>query len=145
MCKQTPHRRWSKLGALLSISLCTTMIAGCSFPGTRLLSMEVYQNDQLILRTTFDAPDSEGPADFWRRAGVEPFASDENVARVKHDEGNLLRATISGAMRIRILHGETVMTRASLNDLTLVRKTHESSRWYLSEEEVQRAKQAAGL
>ncbi len=107
--------------------------------------MEVYRDDQLILRTTFDAPDSEGPADFWRRAGEEPFAFDENVTRVKHDDGDPLRATLSGAMRIRILHVEDVMTRASLNDLTLMRKTPESSMWYLAEEEVQRAKQAAGL
>ena len=71
------------LRASFAIGLAGVLIAGCSPPGMRLLHMEVYQNDQLVLRTFFDAPDSEGPADFWRQAGAEPFASEAQVARVQ--------------------------------------------------------------
>ena len=107
--------------------------------------MEVYQDDQLVLRTAFDAPDREGPADFWRRAGAEPFASDEEVARVEVDEANPLRASLVGPVRINIVHVDRLMTSASLTNLVLLRNTRESLRWYLAPEEIQRAKRATGL
>jgi hypothetical protein len=106
--------------------------------------MEVYQNDQLVLRTTFDAPDREGPADLWLRAGAEPFASDEQVARVEADEVNRLRARLTGSVRINIMHVDHLMTSASLTNLVLLRSTPASLKWYLAPEEVQRAKRAAG-
>src|SRR5512139_1047448 len=79
-----------KLWADFITALIAILLAGCHPPGMRLLRLEVYQNDQLVLRTTFDAPDHEGPADFWRRTGTEPFAADEQVARVKADGDNPL-------------------------------------------------------
>jgi hypothetical protein len=130
---------------ILTTALSAILMAGCTQVGMRLLRMEVYQDDQLVLRTTFDAPDREGPTDFWRRAGAEPFASDEEVARVKIDEDNPLRASLAGPVRIRIVHVDRLMTSASLTNLVLLRNTRESLRWYLAPEEVQRAKRAAGL
>jgi hypothetical protein len=113
--------------------------------GMRLLRMEIYHNDQLVLRTIFDAPDREGAPDFWRRAGAEPFASEEEVARVKSDEDNPLRASLAGPVRIRILHVDRLMSVASLTNLVLLRNTRDSLKWYLAPEEVQRTKRAAGL
>ena len=107
--------------------------------------MEIFQSDQLVLRTTFDAADREGPADFWRRAGTEPFASEAEVARVNADEGNPLRATLTGPVRITIRHVDRPMTSASLTNLVLLRSASESLKWYLAPEEIQRAKRAAGL
>jgi hypothetical protein len=133
------------LRSILIIAMAAILSTGCVPAGMRLLRMEVYQSDVLVLRTTFDAPDREKPADFWRRTGEEPFASDEEVARVKANEDNPLRARLTGPVRIRILHVDRLMTSASLTDLELVRSTPESLRWYLPEKEVQRAKQAAGF
>ncbi len=134
-----------KFSAFLVSAFIAAVIAGCSFPGMKLLRMEVYQGDELVLRTLFDAPDSEGPAYLWQRAGEEPFASEEEVAQVESDADDPLRATITGTVRVRILHVDNVQTSAALTGLTLVRDSSESSKWYLPESEVQRAKQAAGL
>jgi hypothetical protein len=130
---------------MLAITLAGSLIAGCRPLGMRLLHMEVYQNDQLVLRTLFNAPDHEGPSDFWRRTGVEPFASEDKVARVKADEHNPLHATLTGSVRIKIMHLDRLMTSASLTNLLLLRSGTESLNWYLAPEEVQRAKRAAGL
>lgn len=130
---------------ILTTVLAAILMVGCFHVGMRLLRMEVYQDDQLVLRTTFDAPDREGPADFWRRAGAEPFASDEQVSRVKADEDNPLRASLPGLVRIRIVHVDRLMTAASLTNLVLLRNTRESPGWCLAPAEVQRAKRAAGL
>jgi hypothetical protein len=122
--------------------------AGCSSgmpPGMKLLRMEVYQEERLILRTTFDAPDHKEVADFWRRAGERPFASDREFDRVNFTENTPLRAVIQGHVRIRILHVKHVLTSATLENLKLVRETQEDSLWYLPEDEVERVKQAAGL
>ena len=111
--------------------------------GRRLLHMEVYQNDQLVLLTMFDAPDHERAEDFWRRAGLEPFASDPQAARVKADEDNPLRASLTGPVRIRIVHVNRLMTSVSLTNLILLRGSPESPKWYLAPEEIQRARRAA--
>lgn len=129
---------WSSLPALL-------LLMGCAFPGQRVLHLEVYQGEQLVLRTMFSAPDREGAADFWRRAGLEPFAVEHEGERVRADEANPLRATISGAVRIRIVHGDRLMTSASLTNLVLQREAAEGRKWHLAPEEVARARRVAGL
>jgi hypothetical protein len=101
--------------------------------------MEVYQNDQLVLRTVFDAPDSESPAKFWRRAGQEPSHSEEEVLRVKPDPGDPLHATLKGAIHIKILHTTNPQTTVSLTDLKLVRRAADTSKWFLPESEADRA------
>jgi translation initiation factor IF-1 len=93
----------------------------------------------------FSGPDSESPAALWKHAGREPATSDEKVAQVKADEGRPLHARLTGSIRIKILHGDQVMTSASLQDLELVRRAPDSPGWYLPEKEVQRAKRAAGF
>lgn len=118
------------------------LLAGCSFPGRKVLTMEVYQNDQLVLRTLFDAPDSESPAQWWRRAGQEPSRSEEEVLRVNPDPGDPLRATLKGAIRIQILRTTNLQTTASLTDLELVRRAVETSKWFLPESEVERVVRA---
>jgi hypothetical protein len=148
--KRDPNRQGSTalsrgLRAMLAIALVGSLIGGCAPVGMRLLHMEVYQNDQLVLRTIFDAPDREGLADIWRRAGAEPFASEDQVARVKADEDNPLRAMLAGPVRIKILHVDRLMTSATLTNLVLLRSAPGSLKWYLTPEEVQRAKHAAGL
>lgn len=134
-----------RLSALVAVGVAIIVMAGCNQPGRRLLTMEVYEDDQLVLRTKFDVPDSEGPSGFWRRAGEAPFASDEQVARVEADDDNPLRARLTGAVRVRILHVDRVLTSASVTDCELARNSPDSLGWYLPEKEVQRATQAAGF
>lgn len=134
-----------RLSVLVAGAMAVMVMVGCNQPGRRLLTMEVYENDQLVLRTKFDVPDSEGPSGFWRRAGEAPFASDEQVARVEADDDNPLRARLTGAVRIRILHVDRVLSSASVTDCGLVRNSPDTLGWYLPEKEVQRATQAAGF
>jgi hypothetical protein len=126
-------------------AMTAILIAGCTHYGQRFLRMEIHQNDQLVLRTTFHASDREGPEDFWRRAGMEPFDSDGEVAQVNADEGSPLRATLAGPVRITIWHVDRQMTSASLINVVLLRSAPETQNWYLAPEEVQRAVRAAGL
>lgn len=132
-----------KIVARLLTVLTAVLTAGCDLPGQKVLHMEIYQSEQLVLRTMFGAPDREGTADFWRRAGMEPFAADAEVARVKADEDNPLRATFTGPVRINIMHVGRPITSASLTNLVLLRSTPGSLKWYLAPEEIQRAMQAA--
>ena len=135
--------RLRALRMILAIGLAGSWIAGCVPPGARLLHMEVYRTNQLVLRTMFDAPDREGPMDFWRRAGKEPFASESHLVLVKADEENPLRATLTGQVQIKITHVDKVMTSATLTNLVLVRSTPESLKWHLAPAEVERVKQVA--
>jgi hypothetical protein len=120
-------------------------IAGCAFPGQRVLHLEIYQGEQLVLRTMFSAPDREGPRDFWRRAAAEPFAAEDPVARVQADEGHPLRATLTGPVRLEIRHVDRPLTGVSLTNLVLRRSTSASPKWHLAPEETERARRAAGL
>ncbi len=129
----------------LPAAAAVILFSGCANPGMRLLRMEVYQNERLMLRTMFDAPDREGPADFWRRAGAEPFASEDIGLRVKPDADDPLRANLTGSVQIKIVHVDKVMTSATLTNLVLQRTTPAGLQWYLPPEEVQRATQATGL
>lgn len=133
--------QWMAVG-LLTVVL---MVSGCAFPGSRLLRMEIYQDDRLVLLSTFGAPDYERPEDFWRRAGAEPFSVDETVLKVKADGEHALHAHLSGMVRIKILHDGRRMTDVQLKDLDLTRSAAGSSRWYMTAAEVQRALRAAGL
>lgn len=134
-----------KLWTNLIAAFVALLLTSCHSPGSRLLDMEVYQNDQLVLRTMFDAPDYEAPAEFWRRAGMKPFAAQEPFARVKADGDNPLRASLTGVVRIKIIHAKQVMTSASLTNLVLLRSAPGSQEWYLAPDECKRAKRAAGL
>ena len=138
---QTRMNRVTRLCLTLAL-MPLILFTACSFPGRKLLKMEVYQNDQLVLRTVFDAPDSEPPAKLWRRAGQEPSHSEEEVLHVQPDPGDPLHATLKGTIHIKILHTTNPQTMASLTDLKLVRRAADTSKWFLPESEVERAARA---
>ena len=115
---------------------------GCLPPGQRLLNMEVTHNDQLILRTKFDAPDSHGPLELWSHAGSEPFAADVLIPLTpEHD--NPLIANLHGRVEIKIFHVERLMTSATLDGLQLVRRSADKPRWFLRRADARRARDAA--
>lgn len=129
--------------ARILTTLTAILITGCAFPGQRVLHLEIYKGEQLVLRTMFSAPDYEGAAEFWLRAGTEPLASEAELALVKADEGHPLRATLTGSVRIKIMHVDRLMTSASLTNLMLLRSAPESLKWYLAPEGIQLAMRAA--
>jgi hypothetical protein len=126
----------------LTLALMPLLLLPACFPGRKVLTMEVHQNDQLVLRTVFHAPDSESPAKLWRYASQEPSHSEAEVLRVKPDPGDPLHATLKGTIRIRILHTTTLQTTALLTDLELVRRAADTPKWFLPESEVERATRA---
>ncbi len=137
---------------MVSIMAISTVFAACtrgggtlSPPGMQLLRMAVRQDDRTVLSTTFDAPDSEGPAKLWAHAGTEPFSTDETLASIPAMANDPLRARLTGAIEITITHVDRVRTRASLTSLELVRSTSSGMSWYLPPEEVERVRKAAGL
>ena len=132
------------LSGMVAAGVAVVVIEGCTYPGLRFLRMEVYQDEQLVLRTTFDAPDYEGPGELWRRAGSEPFGSEE-AAPIAAQTDDPLRARLVGSVQIKIIHNDRVMTSASLANLELVRNASENPKWYLPAAEVARARRAAGF
>jgi len=149
--------RMKMLKTMLLVVVTVTFFTGCSlvakkksdcicgFPGMRVLEMEVYQNEKLVLKTMFDAPDCRKAPFFWERSGDVPFASSKEINMIKPDKKNLLQATLKGEIIIKIFHVKRLITEAKLEDLTLIRTNEESIKWHLSQEDVERAKKAAGL
>lgn len=103
--------------------------------------MEIYQDDQLVLRTTFDAPDSEPPAELWEYASEKPFAVDESLPEISTESPTALEATIEGSVQIKIVHGDQTMTTASFETVRLVRGNSDSG-WHLSAEVAKAAKES---
>lgn len=143
------RRFWIGIGCAAAVAFIGGVVWQCNqvlqADGMRLLHMEVYQKDQLVLRTFFSVRFRASPADIWQRAGAEPFESEAQVARVKADEDNPLRATLTGPVRINITHREQLVTSTSLTNLVLLRSGPESLKWYLAPKEVERTTRAAGL
>ncbi|MDA9859061.1 hypothetical protein N9D23_13150 [Rubripirellula sp.] len=117
------------------------LLSGCSVPGQRLLNMEIYHDDQLVLRTTFDAPDSEPPAELWKYASEEPFSMDDTLPEISAESPTALEATIEGSVQIKIVHGDQIMTSASFETVRLVRGDPDSG-WSLSADVAKAAKQS---
>ena len=121
--------------------LCSVLLTGCSVPGRRLLNMEVYQDNQLVLKTTFDVPDSDPPSEFWQYASEEPFSVDSSLPDLPTDPKAALESTLSGRIEIRLLHGDQLMTSARFESVRLVRNSR-NGKWHLPAEAAQAAKQS---
>lgn len=103
--------------------------------------MEIYQDDQLVLRTTFDAPDSEPPAELWEYASEEPFTVDDTLPDISTESPTALETTIEGSVQIKIFHGDNVMTSASFETVRLVRE-NPGSGWSLPADIAKAAKRS---
>ncbi len=123
------------------VFLCSVLLTGCSFPGRRLLNMEVYQDNQLVLKTTFDVPDSEPPSEFWEYASEEPFSVDSTLPELPTGSTAALECTLTGLIEIKILHGDQLMTSAKFESVRLVRKSPDGG-WHLPAEAAQTARQS---
>ncbi len=135
--------RTKTLSPFVGTALATFAIAACVTPGVKLLTMEVYQNETLVLKTTFDAPDKYREAQLWRHAGAAPFAVDESRPPLSAVSDDPLRAKLSGPVTVRIVHVESVETSVSVDNLELIRDAEEEQRWYLPKNEVERLKRAS--
>jgi len=113
--------------------------------GMRRLRMEITQGDQVVLSTKFAVPDREPPREFWQKAATVALDFDPKKAQLTVNGANPLRATLSGPVRIRLIHVSNLMTAASLTDLALQRNRPDSGYWTLAPEEIERARRAAGF
>lgn len=145
MKNSSPASPWAMRIAAAVMTTLMIMLAGCSFPGMKLLRLEVFQDGKLVLHNTFDAPDTTGPAGLWERTGQEPLSTDEKLAPLTPLGDDPLRARLAGTIKIQILHVKKVESSASLDGLELMRKAPDSLKWHLPEPEINRAKKAAGL
>ncbi len=127
--------------SLLGICACSRIATP---PGMQLLEMHIHLDGKLVLVTTFDAPDSDGPAQLWARAGSEPFAVDKKQTSIKARQENPLQAGLTGSVKITINHVKRMKTTATITDLELVRTSASSEKWFLPTAEIARAKKAAG-
>ena len=131
--------------------LVSLMAYGCSLamPGQKLLSLEVYQGDELVLQATFDVPDSYSESQIWDASGEEPWSMNRELPPLQPTQEDPSMVRLDGGVELRILHTKNLETSATLDGLTLTRTTTRSSDpepgWRLPPTEISRAKQAAGL
>lgn len=125
---------------VLLCSMLSWMTSSClDNYGQRFLSMEIYQEDQLVLESNFGVPDTSGPKAIWEYAGTPPFSIAEESLQIRADETNSLQSKLDGKIHIKIFHVKKLMTEAHLKTLTLKRKNAETIRWFLSEGDVKMA------
>lgn len=136
---------------LTAALLASLLACGCSLlmPGQKLLSLEVYQGDEMVLQTTFDVPDSYSESQIWDASGEEPWSMNGELLPLRPTAINPLEARLEGRVELRIIHGTSLQTSATLEGLTLTRCVTRDSDpapgWRLPPAEIARAKQAAGL
>lgn len=120
-------------------SLFVIVLSGCcAFPGMRLLTMEIYVDDKLVLSNQFDAPDNESAQKFWNRASRPAFSTQEDKLGVEASSEDPLRAELTGSIVVKIFHGANEMTTASLDRLILMREKQDTPFWYIAPGEVKR-------
>ncbi|MEM7234149.1 MAG: hypothetical protein AAF517_18370, partial [Planctomycetota bacterium] len=98
------------------------------------------QKGNLVFSSKFDAPDSESYDELWARLSSEPRWSSEEVSPLTPTASDPLRAQLDGSIEVKLLHGGTVLRRASFEGLALMRKSAANEKWFLPESELKRAK-----
>lgn len=120
--------------------LLSTKLSGCGLPaGQKVLRLEVEQNDQLLLATTFDAPDSLDVEELWIEATEVPFSVELAAPQIGVDANQPLSAEVSGWVEIRILHVDRLESAVRLKGVQLQRPAAESNSWSLTSEAAARA------
>ena len=136
---------------LFAALLGSLLACGCGMlhPGMRLLSLEVYQGDQMLLETSFDVPDSYSKSQIWDASGEQPWYMNPDLPPLQPTKKDPLTVRLEGQIKLQIIHGDWLETEAHLEGLTLIRTPTRDSNpqpgWRLPPAEIARAKQAAGF
>ena len=134
---------------IILIAVTVACLTGCLrdsnrfIPWVMLLDMEVYLDDKLVFRNSFQVAEYTRAPFFWNCSGDVPDYCDKKLNKIKPDKVNPLQATLSGKVVIKIFRARSLMTEAKLDGLTLKRENADSIKWHLTQNEVERAKKAA--
>lgn len=136
-----PMRR---LAMLLGVGLF--LLGGSSGQAARLLELRVERDGQVVLKGMTEDDSQTDPGVVWtylKDASLKP------VGEVTADPGDPLRATLTGNIRVAVLHVERTVgggrAEASVRELRLVRPSPESGHWQLAPGEVERTAHIAGI
>jgi hypothetical protein len=119
------------------VAFLTACLAGCLPLGHKLLTLEIRQDDEVLLSTTFDVGDTSTEAEIWDSAGEVPFST--KVDAIEPSDADPLTAEVEGSVQIRILWTDSVESAVTLEGLRLVRSAPESDDWRLPSAEIRRA------
>jgi hypothetical protein len=108
----------------------------------RLVTVRIERGGEKILEEQFGVPDREGPALIWSRLHTLRLKPHTPIAP---SPDNPLEATLSGDLRLVLLHVDRTLAEAKLDRLRLVRAAPGAHEWRLPPEEVVRTAEAAGL
>ena len=131
---------------LLAVGLWLNM--GSSTVAARLLHAVAQLNGQTVLRSTYQDDDfwgaPPGAAIVWRYLGKEPLWVEEGV-QIQASVDDPLQAKLQGLLVLRLQHVDRVIVEAKAGELTLIRASPSSIKWFLPAGEVERLAQANGI
>lgn len=143
--------RSAGLVRLLAVALGSGLflLGESSAQGARLLEIRVERDGQLVLKGMATDDAQMDPAIVWGYLKGAPL---KPVGQVPPDPADPLRATLTGKIRVAILHGERAAgsqgdtrTDVVVTELHLVRQSPDSDSWQLAPGEVERTAQAGGV
>ena len=124
------------------LGLCLVGCGGLP-PGMKLLRLEIEHAGETVVETLLDARDTSSVDEIWEAAGEPPF-SGRLLDPVSIQPGvDPLKMELKGPVRIRIWHAEQLEASVELAGLCLQRTVRDEDNWFLSEDAVLRAQEAA--
>ena len=134
------------LGVLLGSGL---LLSGTTAQAARLMEIRVERDGQVMLKGMTEDDSQIDPGVVW---GYLKGATLKPVGEVRSDPADPLRATLTGKIRVAVLHGGrpagaqgAARTDVMVEELRLVRPSPDSDHWQLAPGEVERTAQAGGI
>lgn len=124
-----------KLQCQLAALAAIVAMAGCYFPGQRLLRVRVEQNGQVVAEGIFSVPDSFDRQATWERLSG---ASLEAVGVITPEANDRHLAVLAGSVRVSLEHADRPYAAADAKRLRLVADPDQAGRWKIEPGEVMR-------
>jgi hypothetical protein len=123
----------------LPLTAIVIVLAGCSFPGQRLLHVRLEQDGQLVCQGLFSVPDSFDQQATWQRLeGV----SLEPVGELTPESSDPSRVVLNGKIRVVLEHAGRPYALAETTQLRLDADPAKPGHWQLAPADVARTGQA---
>ena len=135
-------RQCLKFALLLICFSAVQILAACSFPGQKLLSMEVSHQGEKVLITQFAVDDTSGINQIWDAACEAPVGSEVKGGTPALSGASTLEVALSGPVEIVIMHVDSVEAQVTLTGVVLERSSLSASDWRLSRGDLSRVKGA---
>ena len=117
------------------------MLSGCSFPGQRLLHLEISVDGEIQLEGMRGVPDSTPIEKMWDILPEVEFAASEKATGQTADSQSNLEE-LSGEVTVTIFHGDSNLASSTVQSLSLS-PNPDGSGWILQPGELDRLKGAA--